>query len=48
MRLMLGDPSVIAAKAAEEVGFANDSHFNRQFKKFIGMTPTEWRRQNVI
>lgn len=48
MRLMLGNSSVIAAKAAEEVGFANDSHFNRQFKKFIGMTPTEWRRQNVI
>lgn len=31
---------------AELVGFANEQSFYRNFKKFTGMTPSEWKEIN--
>lgn len=31
---------------ADESGFANEQSFYRNFKKFVGMTPSEWWAQN--
>ena len=33
---------------SENVGFLNLSNFNRLFKKMIGVSPTEFRRKNVM
>lgn len=31
---------------ADELGFTDESHLNRIFKKYKGMSPTEYRKQN--
>ncbi len=36
------------SQACYECGFANQSFFNRQFRKFIGMTPREYIRARAI
>ncbi|MCR5770392.1 MAG: AraC family transcriptional regulator [Butyrivibrio sp.] len=33
---------------ADICGYENELHFMRQFKKFIGRTPTEFRKSNII
>ncbi|MEM7738942.1 MAG: helix-turn-helix domain-containing protein, partial [Deinococcota bacterium] len=30
-----------------EVGFANQSHLNRHFKKMLGITPAMYRRETA-
>ena len=30
------------------VGFTDESHFVRDFKRIFGVTPTEYRKQNVV
>jgi AraC-like DNA-binding protein len=41
-RLLL-DPSWTIAGVANEMGFADQAHFTRAFKKVVGMTPARWR-----
>ncbi len=41
-RLLL-DPSWTIASVANEMGFADQAHFTRSFKKIVGMTPARWR-----
>ncbi|HEX4165686.1 MAG TPA: helix-turn-helix transcriptional regulator, partial [Bryobacteraceae bacterium] len=36
-----GQPIV---KVALELGFADQSHFTKTFKRFAGVTPREWQR----
>ncbi|HEY9665038.1 MAG TPA: helix-turn-helix transcriptional regulator [Allocoleopsis sp.] len=33
------------AEVAQQVGFASQSHLNRHFKRFVGMTPTAFLQQ---
>lgn len=44
---LLADPSVgrKLSLIAEESGFASEQSFYRNFKKFVGMTPTEWQKE---
>ncbi len=39
------DENMSVTQVAMESGFNNLSHFNKQFKKNIGMTPSEYRKQ---
>jgi AraC family transcriptional regulator len=41
--LMLNSPLSLG-QIAIDCGFADQAHFNRQFRKFTGETPGEWRR----
>jgi len=41
-RLLL-DPSWTIAGVANEMGFADQAHFTRTFKRVVGMTPARWR-----
>ena len=34
-------------KVAEQTGFISSKHFNNVFKKFYGITPTEWCNNNL-
>jgi AraC family transcriptional regulator len=40
---LLTDSNPYPAEVAHLVGFTDQSHFNRTFKKYMGMTPTEFR-----
>lgn len=42
-RARLADRDTTLAEIAAEVGFADQSHFTRTFKRFSGMTPSEYR-----
>ncbi len=42
----LTETDMTSAQTAFECGFRNLSNFNRQFKKFVGCTPNEYRRMN--
>ncbi len=33
---------------ASEVGFDNLSHFNVQFKKYVGLSPLAYRKRNIL
>ena len=33
---------------ADFCGYESELHFMRQFKKFVGMTPTEYRRSSSV
>lgn len=35
------------SQIAEEAGFANEQSFYRNFKKFTGITPAEWAKENL-
>ncbi len=39
----LADPELTLAHVAADVGFADQSHLTRAFKRFTGMTPGEYR-----
>jgi len=39
----LADPEVSLAAVAAELGFADQSHFTRVFRKIVGTTPAAWR-----
>jgi AraC family transcriptional regulator len=40
----LADPDVELAALATELGFVDQSHFSRVFKRHVGRTPSEYRR----
>jgi YesN/AraC family two-component response regulator len=42
-KLMQQDPELKLSDIAEQVGFADNSHFTRQFGKQTGVTPTKWK-----
>ena len=42
-RSRVGDPDVPLSQIALELGFADQSHFTRTFKRFTGMTPGQYR-----
>jgi AraC family transcriptional regulator len=42
---LLKDPSLSIADVAYRVGFANQSHLNRHFKRVVGVTPGQYRRR---
>jgi AraC-like DNA-binding protein len=48
---LLGKTSEPLASIATAVGFADQSHFTKAFRRFVGITPREWqmdqRRKNV-
>jgi AraC family transcriptional regulator len=44
---LLADPERSLASIAAELGFADQSHFTRVFRKLAGVTPGEWRRSRV-
>lgn len=44
---MVLDPSKSISQVAYELGFQYPQHFSRMFKKMVGVTPVEWREQQV-
>ena len=42
---LLRDTDLFASEIAEKVGFFNPSHFYEQFKKYTGMTVSDYRKQ---
>ena len=45
-QLLLRDEANTISEVAAQVGFDNFSYFSTQFKKYAGLTPNEWKRQN--
>ena len=45
-QLLLRDEANTISEVATQVGFDNFSYFSTQFKKYTGLTPNEWKRQN--
>lgn len=45
---MLRDPRRSLQEAAYELGFSDPSSFHRAFKRWMGVTPTEFRRQEAV
>jgi AraC-like DNA-binding protein len=43
--ILIREPDSALAEVALRTGYADKSHFLRQFKEQNGLTPTEWRRQ---
>jgi AraC-like DNA-binding protein len=43
-KTMLANPELTLADIAVACGFADQSHFTRIFKSFVGITPAAWRR----
>jgi AraC family transcriptional regulator len=44
-RKLLADPKNDVLEIAASVGYESSSHFARVFKRHLGVTPTEYRRQ---
>jgi AraC-like DNA-binding protein len=44
---LLLNPNLRISEIAFEVGFQSLTHFNRVFKKIVGQSPTDYRRQLV-
>lgn len=42
---LLSQSGLSIADIAYQVGFANQSHLNRHFKRLVGATPGQWRRR---
>jgi len=42
---MLTDGSAKVAAVALDVGYASEAAFSRAFKRFVGVSPAQWRRQ---
>lgn len=46
-KALLRQSDVSISRAGEQAGFVSSSHFSHIFKKFTGMTPTEYRLANI-
>jgi YesN/AraC family two-component response regulator len=44
---MLLHPEIKVYETADLLGFENESYFNKLFKKITGLTPNQFRRQNM-
>jgi len=42
---LLLNPHLRVSEIAYEIGFQSLTHFNRVFKKIVGQSPSEYRRQ---
>lgn len=42
---MLHDPNLTMSEIAEAMGFCNQFHFSHQFKKMMGVSPTDFRKR---
>ncbi len=47
-QLLLANPDLNVIEIAERCGFNNSANFNKSFKKRVGITPSEYRRNNEI
>lgn len=43
---LLGDQTVSLTEVAAMAGFSDQAHLTRAFKKLVGQTPSEWRRNS--
>jgi AraC-like DNA-binding protein len=46
-KLILRDSRTPVLEISERLGFSSVSHFNRLFKEIVGVTPTEYRKENA-
>ena len=46
-RMLIDQPEESVAQIAENSGFSNMANFNRRFKTEIGLTPREYRKQQI-
>jgi AraC-like DNA-binding protein len=44
---LLARGSVKIAEVAAESGYDSEAAFSRAFKKFVGVSPAEWRKQKT-
>jgi two-component system response regulator YesN len=47
-KLLVDKPELHVSEIARLVGYWDDKHFSKQFKREIGMTPTEYRRGSHV
>ena len=47
-RALLAESSLAIAEVARRVGFRTQAHFSGVFRKQVGMTPGQYRRQNRV
>ena len=45
---LLMDTKLSVAQVADRLGFEYSQHFNRYFKRSVGLTPTEYRKQQAV
>jgi transcriptional regulator GlxA family with amidase domain len=45
---LLSDTFLTVKEIVARVGFTDDSHFAKGFKRIYGVTPTQYRRQNAV
>lgn len=45
---LLLDPRLSISQAGESAGFVTSSHFSHIFRKTVGCTPSEFRKQHLI
>ena len=46
-RRLVSSPALSIEAVAQQVGYANKSHFMHSFKSLEGMTPGQWRQQHI-
>ena len=44
---MLADGSAKVAAVARDVGYQSEASFSRAFKRFVGVSPAQWRRDGA-
>ncbi|MBO5536083.1 MAG: helix-turn-helix transcriptional regulator [Clostridia bacterium] len=44
---LLCDPRLSISQAGESAGFVSSSHFSHIFRKIVGCTPSEYRKQHM-
>ncbi len=47
-KYLLGNSSLSVAAISKMCGYENDTHFMRQFKRFVGVTPSQYRLQRYV
>ena len=47
-KALLQDPLNQIQDVAYEIGYENPKHFTRAFKKYYGISPTDFRKNNIV